>query len=273
MIKQSPFSYFLLLVSFFPSVWGATQPRSKFEWGAGNLSFKGNHYRGSDQEKNYFIPLPYFIYTSETIEAEPSFIRGTFYKNDWFAIKLSLIAGLNVESEENHARQGMPELDYTFEAGPMVTFKLWSSKSQAQRLTLNWPFRLVNTTDFTYIKPIGFFSVPYLNFVRAPKKNWFNWGFELSTALMWGSRKYHNFYYGVAPNYATPNRPAYDAKAGYSGVQNTIILRKRWKNLIFIPFFRWDYLDGVAFQKSPLFKTRHYVVGGLGFFWLFGNYF
>ena len=247
------------------------QSNKKLEWGAGVLSFRGNHYRGSDQAKNYFYPLPYFVYTSEKIEAEPSFIRGTFYKNDWFALKLSIIVGLNVESEKNNARKGMSEIDYTFEAGPMVIFKLFQSQDKTHTLNFEVPFRQVHATDLTYIDPIGFFAVPYLNYIRKATSAWYNWSMELSVAAMWGSRKYHDYYYGVSPQFATNERPSYRGQAGYSGIQTTIVFNKRWKELVFVPFFRWDQLSGVAFNDSPLFKKPNYFIGGLGFFWLFGG--
>ncbi|MGZ3808097.1 MAG: hypothetical protein ACXVCE_08425, partial [Bacteriovorax sp.] len=63
----------------------------KFEWGAGTLSIYGNHYRGSDQGRLWFFPMPYFTYKSDRIEAEPSFVRGIFIHNEWFSFKLSLM--------------------------------------------------------------------------------------------------------------------------------------------------------------------------------------
>lgn len=248
-----------------------SEKEKTFEWGAGFLSFRGGHYRGSNQSRSWFIPLPYFTYTSKYIEAEPSFVRGTFFKNEWVSLKLSLLAGLNVESETNSARQGMPSLDYTFEAGPMVIFNLWESLNKQFRLTFEFPFRAVNTTDLTYVKPIGFFGVPYLNFKTSPLSSLSNWSFEFSVAGMWASRKYHNHFYGVSPVYALADRPAYDAQSGYSGVQSTIIFNKRYDNFIFIPFFRFDVLEGAVFESSPLIKSKNYFIGGLAFFWLFGD--
>lgn len=245
--------------------------KERFEWGLGALTMQGHHYRGSDQSKTYFFPIPYFVYTSDKIEAEPSFIRGTFYENSWFAFKLSVIVGLNVESEENDARQGMPSLDYTFEAGPMAIFKLWKSQDRKRSLTFEIPFRHSFVTDLTYVDENGFFSIPYLNFIQAQTEKLLGWGYEASIAYMWGSSKFHNFYYGVNPIYATENRPTYDAKAGYSGTQLTVVLKKRWKDLVLIPFIRWDYLKGTAFEDSPLVKQKSYLLGGLGIFWLFGG--
>lgn len=267
--------YFSLLVTGVKNIAAQSQDLiqsdEKFEWGAGFLAFRGGHYRGSDQTKDWFIPLPYFTYTSPYLEAEPSFVRGTFYKNDWMAFKLSLLAGLNVESETNRARQGMPSLDYTFEAGPMLIFNLWKSEDKKYVFSFEVPFRMVHTTDFTYVRPVGFFGIPYLNLRTAPLEYFMDWSFELSLAGMWGSKKYHNHFYGVSPIYATPSRPVYDAEDGFSGTQVTLILNKRYKDFVFVPFFRFDDLQGTAFEDSPLVKKRRYTIGGLAFFWLFGD--
>lgn len=263
-----------ILILFLPQLLLAspsTFQHEKFEWGAGALTFKAHHYRGSDQSKDWFIPLPYFIYTSETIEAEPSFVRGTFYRNDWFAFKLSINAGLSVESEKNRAREGMPSLDYTFEAGPMFIFKMWKSEDKKLILNFEWPIRQVHSTDLTYINAEGIFSIPYLNIIHMPMKSTWNLGGELSFGVMYGSKDYHQYFYGIESQYVTTSRPLYEAKSGYSGVQTTWILNKRIGDVVIMPFLRWDYLDGVAFKNSPLFKKKSYLLGGLGTFWLFGG--
>ena len=244
---------------------------TRFEWGAGLLSIKGAHYRGSDQSREWFIPIPYFSYTSERIEAESSFVRGTFFENDWFALKLSILVGLNVESERNRARAGMPNLDYTFEAGPVAIFKLWKSKNKLQSLTLETPFRQVHVTDLTYLDVAGFFGVPFISYKKVADDSLFGWGFEASVAYMWGSKKYHQYFYGVDQQFATSTRPQYVAQSGYSGTQLTVILNKRWRDLIFVPFYRFDWLGGSSFSDSPLVKKNSYQVGGLAFFWVFGG--
>lgn len=247
------------------------EPTGKFEWGAGLLSIKGAHYRGSDQSKDWFIPTPYFSYNSENIEVETSFARGTLYKNSWMAFKLSVLVGLNVESEDNRARAGMESLDYTFELGPMVIFDLWENPAKGYSLTFEAPFRMVNSTDLSNVHNRGFFSVPYLSWKASPHPRRWGVGYELSVAAMWGSRKYHEYFYGVAPWYVTAGRAYYQAKAGYSGTQFTIILNKRWQDVVILPFIRYDILDGAVFEESPLVKKKSYFVGGLGIFWLFGN--
>ncbi len=228
-----------------------------------------DHYRGSDQIKNHYLPLPYFSYTGERLEAETSVVRGILYKNKIFAFKLSFMLGLAVESDENEARQGMPDIPYIFEAGPMLIFYLWDSAHKLHKLTLECPLRYVFASDFTSVEHVGLFSVPYLNYTILPHNYTFNWQLELSAAAMYGNKDYHDYFYAVEEKYATPERPEYYSKGGYSGMQFAILANKKIWNIRFIPFFRYDYLKKTAFADSPLVKTRHFFAFGVGTFYVF----
>lgn len=260
----------LLLLLFLLPVTHAKTTTSAFRWGVGGFSLMGNHYRGSDQTKVFYLPMPYFSYRDETIEAETSFVRGAIYKSQFFDAKISLMAGLAVDSEGNQAREGMPDLDYTFELGPLLIWKFWKSSDKKQRLNIEWPIRQVFSTDLSYVKDHGFFSIPYLNYILAPSKLTFNWHIELSVGPMFGSRAYHEYFYGVHPDFQRPNRPAYQPKSGYSGTQFAILMNRQIDKFLLIPFLRWDNLNGATFVDGPLNKSKNYFIGGLAMFYLFG---
>lgn len=247
----------------------ASDQKTEFEWGAGIVTLRINHYRGSDQFKNYYIPSPYFSYKSEIIEAEPSFVRGVLFQNNLITIKLSLMLGLSVESEENRAREGMPDLGYLFEAGPMIILNIWRSESRKHQLTFESPIRQVFATDFTYLKPVGIFGVPFLNFISFPQKYTLGWRSEFSVALMYGNESYHDYFYTVESRYERYNRPEYHATGGYSGIQLAWILNKKIGRILFIPFIRYDNLKYAIFEDSPLVITKHYFAFGLASFFIF----
>jgi outer membrane protein len=247
----------------------AADQTDELEWGGGIVTLRINHYRGSNQFKNYYIPSPYFSYKSETLEAEPSFVRGVLFKNDFLTIKLSLMLGLSVESEENRAREGMPDLGYLFEAGPMIILNIWQSKSRKHQLTFESPIRQVFATDFTYVEPVGIFGVPFLNFISFPQKYTLGWRSEFSVALMYGNKSYHDYFYTVEARYEKNNRPEYHARGGYSGIQLAWILNKKIGRILLIPFIRYDNLKYAVFEDSPLVITQHYFAFGLGSFFIF----
>lgn len=242
---------------------------NKLELGAGLLSLRINHYRSSDQFKNYYIPLPYFSYKSDKLEAETSFVRGVFYKNQYFALKLSLSLGLAVESEENEAREDMPDIGYIFEVGPMLEINLWQSSNKIHKFALECPFRKVFATDLKSVDQVGYFSVPYLNYILMPNKYTLGWKFEFSFAVMFGDNNYHNYFYGVKEKYANKNRPEYSSEGGYSGIHATWVGNKKFGNILLLPFIRYDYLKYTVFDDSPLFKSKHFLLFGIGTFYTF----
>lgn len=242
-----------------------------WEAGAGMLNFRAPHYRGSKQSKDYYWPLPYAIVRAKNIQADNSFLRGNFYYSKDFSIDLSLNAGLNVNSKDNDLRQGMPNIGNSFEIGPMVRWFIWKSADEDNLFNLEMPLRSVFATNFKSIDHIGFFSIPYLNFISAPQSwNQF-WAIETSIGPMFGTKKYHNYYYKISENYALPERPYYESKTGYSGLQGSVMATKRYKNWLFFPFIRYDYLKGTAFEDSPLVQTRHYQLYGFGIIYFFAH--
>lgn len=238
----------------------------KKDLGVGPLVVVGHHYRGSDQGKIWIFPIPYFSYKSSRLEAEPSFVRGILFHNPYFEFKLSLVPGLNVESKKNRAREGMPSLDYSLEAGPMAIVHLWREEEHNLQLNFEVPVRESFATNMKRWRSAGLIAVPYFNLLYKPRHDHWNFDLEFSTGPMFASEKYHDRFYTVAPQYATPVRGAYQARGGYSGWQTALVLNKRLHNLALLSFLRWDDLLGVAFAKSPLVKQRHFFIGGLGLF-------
>lgn len=231
---------------------------TSFEWGPSLLCLRMNHYRGSDQYMNKVIPFPYFSYTSEHLEAEPSYVRGTLFENSIFSLKISVMAGLSVDSKKNRAREDMPDLDYMFEIGPMLILKLWKSENNIHEITFESPFRRVFSTDFTRVDHVGWWSVPYVNYIIYPNKYTLDTRVELSLAAMFADNGYHDYFYRVDREYATIDRNEYNPPGGYSGVQFAMVMEKRIGNVILIPVFRYDYLKETVFEESPLVRTKNY---------------
>jgi outer membrane scaffolding protein for murein synthesis (MipA/OmpV family) len=247
------------------------QDLSLWEGGLGLLNFEAPHYRGSKQKKDYVWPLPYFIIRGDKIQAESSFIRGNFYRTDKYSFDLSTNAGLNVNSKDNQKRQNMPNINNSFELGVLFRYFLWKDENKENMLNFEMPIRSVFVTNFKSIDHIGYFSIPYLNFLSRPQHwNGF-WSMEFSVGPMYGSKKLHNYYYSIAPDFSNPDRPAYESKPGYSGTQIALVMSKRIKKLLIFPWIRYDNLKGAAFIDSPLIETNHYVMGGIGLVYFFAQ--
>ena len=86
---------------------------------------------------------------------------------------------------------------------------------------------------------------------------------------LWGNRRQHQYFDGVAPEFATPERPAYDAPGGYSGWRAIAALSRRYGNLYVGGFVRHDDLRGASFRASPLVRSERGFTAGFGMSWIF----
>lgn len=85
---------------------------------------------------------------------------------------------------------------------------------------------------------------------------------------MFASEAYHDYYYEVAPEFATLRRPVYDADGGYSGSRITVSLSKRFDRFWIGVLARYDNLSGATFADSPLVQTEHSFMAGIGVAWI-----
>ncbi|MFH1603183.1 MAG: MipA/OmpV family protein, partial [Pseudomonadota bacterium] len=79
------------------------------------------------------------------------------------------------------------------------------------------------------------------------------------------------YFYSVLPQYAQPNRGAYDARGGYSGMQYLASLSRRYGSAWIGAYVRRDDLRGAVFERSPLVKSSSYVSAGFAVTWTIGQ--
>ena len=119
-------------------------------------------YRGSDQAQNHVLPIPYIVYRGEFFKADRDGIRSIFFDNDTFEVNASAGASFPVDSKNNDARQGMPDLKPTVELGPALDVVLWQSTTPRMKLMLRMPVRATFTVER---------SPEYIGWVFSPKLN------------------------------------------------------------------------------------------------------
>jgi outer membrane scaffolding protein for murein synthesis (MipA/OmpV family) len=241
-----------------------------WELGAGISALSLPDYRGSDQASVYAIPFPYLIYRGEFLKADRHGIRGTFFGTDRIELNLSLGASLPVNSDDNRARQGMPDLEPTVELGPSLDLNLWRTADRRTRLDLRLPVRTAVTVTGG-MDDIGWVFSPRLNLDITDVAGLAGWNMGLLAGPMYGSERNHDYFYSVAPQYASADRPAFDAKGGYAGSQLMMTASKRYPKYWLGAFARWDSLKGAAFADSPLVKSENYFAAGVGIAWILGE--
>jgi MipA family protein len=97
------------------------------------------------------------------------------------------------------------------------------------------------------------------------------WDLGLLDGPMYGSERNHDYFYSVAPQYATADRPAYDAEVGYTGSQFLMAVSKRYPKYWVGAFARWDSLKGAAFADSPLVEREYSFSAGIAVAWILGE--
>jgi outer membrane protein len=259
-----------LLLAGLHSGHGFAAERPLWELGAGISALSLPDYRGSDQSSLYAIPFPYLVYRGEFLKADRHGIRGTLFGSDRIELNLSLGASLPVNSDDNRARQGMPDLQPTVEFGPSLNLNLWRTPDLRTRLDLRLPVRTAVAVKGG-MDEVGWVFSPRLNLDIADVAGLPGWNMNVLAGPMVGSERNHDYFYSVAPQYATAERPAFDAKGGYAGSQFMMTMSKRYPKYWLGAFVRGDSLKGAAFVDSPLVKREDYFAAGVGIAWILGE--
>ncbi len=239
-----------------------------WEAGLGGTALLMPDYRGSDEYRWYLLPFPFLTYRGDILKIDREQISGLLFKTNRLQLEMSFNGAVPVDSSKNKARQGMPNLDPTFEIGPSLQVMLAEDKNAEYKITLTFPIRAVFSTDFYGLKPAGWDFSPRFN-IDQYNIGGKGWDFGLSIGPIFGDATYHNYYYQVDQAFATPDRPAYSAQAGYGGIQCALSLSKQFKKVLIGGFLRAESLQGAVFSDSPLVKTNTSFLAGLYFYWTF----
>ncbi len=238
--------------------------KPKWELGVGLGVLSLPHYRGSDQRENYAAPIPYVRYNGKRLKVDKEGGRFFFYNGKDIKVDISTAFSFPVDSKDNRARQGMTDLDPIIEIGPRLQFNLYESDNGNLRFRFAMPLRAAIATDLSHYQGIGWVFSPYLQL-----RYYNGWESAISIGPIWASEAYHDYFYEVAPQYATTNRPTYNAKAGYSGSRITLTASKRFKRLWFGLFIKYDNLNNATFIDSPLVKQNDSLIIGAALSWVF----
>jgi MipA family protein len=242
-----------------------------WEAGAGVAAIDFPDYRGSDERRAIAIPIPYLVYRGELFKADRGGLRGEFFRNDRVDLHLSLNGSIPVDSSDNTTRRGMPDLEPTLEIGARLDLKLLRDADRGLEVTLGLPARTVIAVDFSHSKNVGWVFQPQINIDFSD--TWLGEGWKLGIAAgpLFGDRRYHNYFYGVPPDFATPQRPAYNAPGGYAGSQLLGAASKRFRSFWVGGFVRLDTLTGAVFEDSPLVRQNESFAAGFAIAWILGS--
>lgn len=261
------FAAVISLLGCFSAAYAQTESKPLWEIGAGFAAIDFPMYRGSNERRSFLLPIPYFVYRGETLQVNRERVRGLVFKSD--VAELDVSVNGSVPAKGAVARQGMPDLDPTLELGPSLNVHFYQSADKRTVFDLRMPLRGVIASDFHHVQGVGWLFQPQLD-VDYRNIEGSGWNIGLVGGPIFADRRYHQYFYDVAPQYATATRPAYTASGGYSGMQFIFAFNKRDSDGHWMGgFMKWDDLKDAVFVNSPLVKSKQYFTIGFAMTWTF----
>jgi len=239
-----------------------------WELGLGPAMLWLRDYRGASSSHAYPLPLVYFVYRGKYLRSDRDGIRGKIFDQRLVELHISLSATPPVRNAA--ARSGMPGLRSTVEIGPELDVRLWRSAQERVKLDFLTAARSAITIE-AKPKAVGWILDPHLTLDIASPGGLTGWKLGLLTGPLFTTRHYNDYYYTVAPQYATEARPAYEASAGFAGTQMVMSLTKRFPRYWTGAYVRYDTLSGASFADSPLVKRNSYWSAGFAVAWMIGR--
>lgn len=231
--------------------------------GVGGLNLPA--YRGAKGKVSYLVPIPYIIYRGDAVRMDEEGMRGRIFGSDRINLDLSLAGNIPVPKDSGSAREGMPDLDPVGEFGPTLDIEFWQQGLRQEGEVSVWlklPMRIAMSVGDPLIESQGWFFSPYLDLSYRKGASRSYWKTSLSLGPLYGSRRYHEYFYKVPEKYETADREAYQPEGGYSGSRATLSMVVNSRHWFFGVFMRYDRLNGAVFEDSPLVETREYLATG-----------
>lgn len=259
----------LLLLPAAPAL--AQSQRPLFELGIAGGGGYTPDYPAASQNHLRWLVTPWLIYRGDWLRADEQGARARTWLGDRIELAVSGSGSFPASSHDNRARQGMPDLDWIGEIGPTVIWTIWRDLSAPgpRRLVLDTPVRAAFSTDLSSIRYRGITFEPDIAWQQ---RNLLIDGSRLRVSLgvIFGTSRYMEYFYSVAPQFALPDRPAYNARGGYLGTRVSLSYRVPITETVSVVMGGRLYnFSGAANADSPLFRREWNYAVAAGFSWTF----
>lgn len=258
----------MLILGLAPSY---AQDASLWELGIGVGAINFPAYLGSDERSNWLLPVPYVIYRSKWFDVDREQASSELLTLGRMRLRLSLSGSIPGDSDDNDDREGMPGLDPVAELGPSLQFELYRTEDNEDRLLLDLPVRAAFALDLDSTRHIGWVSTPMLRYQRKRPRGDAAWTFNAAAGPVFADQRYYRYFYAVEPRFATPDRPEFATDAGFGGWRLALGISYRSGDFWYGGFVRYFNLDDAQFVDSPLVKTTHSLIAGVGIAWIFAS--
>ena len=237
---------------------GPVQPL--WEIGAAGFGVNQQAYPGSDQQVQRGLLVPFVIYRGEFLRADRDALGLRAIKTPTFELDIGFAGAFGSNSSAIDARRGMPDLGTLAEFGPRVKWNLGAGPGGG-RWRAEFPLRGVfDLSDSAKYRGMSF--EPELVFERAGGSGW---RYAAGLSALIADQRLADTFYGVAPVYATPSRPAYSARSGLVAWRlSTSLSRELTRDWRLFAFARVDSVGGAANAASPLVRQTTGASVGVG---------
>lgn len=247
-----------------------SDPPPLFEYGLFVGSVYLADYPAADQSRLRTIPAPLIRYHGDLFRADDeNGTRFRFINKKDFDFDLSFGGSFPTETGNNSARIGMPNLDFTGEIGPRLTYYFYRNKNIGQ-IRIGLPLRGTFATNFKKWYGVGYVFAPIF---QAYKFNFLVENLDLffSHTLNYLDEGQADYFYQISSQYQSSERPTYDAHAGFLGSSTSVALKYQWENKIILLATSYsDYSESVN-TSSYLHRQNINWTNFIGFGWIFSE--
>lgn len=240
----------------------AQEPSGLPLWEIGVVGYGASQqaYPGASARVNRGLALPFLIYRGEYLRTDRGSVGIRAVKTPVFELDIGVAASFGAKSDDIEVRRGMPNLGTLVQFGPRLKWMLGEGPGNG-RFRAEFPLRGVFDLDHGLThKGIAF--EPELIYERRGEGGW---SYSASVGAVWGNRQLADTFYGVAPAYATPERPAYSADSGLIAWRlGASVSRKLSPDLRLYGFARADSVARAANTSSPLVQQQTGTSVGVG---------
>lgn len=225
----------------------------RWEVGAGFGSVRFEQYPASDQYTSVTLPFPTFRYRGNILRADDrEGARIYLLKKSRWRIHLGGMGLPPVKAGQ--ARAGMSDIPTLGAIGPQLsgaltddlTFRLGAYQALAVTWLAFRPSGVMGIVDMAYRKSHAFAP----NFLGIEETSG-----SLTLAFLGASQEVHELYYGVAKEYVTAERSAYQARAGMLQARLSYFQSFKKGNLALYLGGRFSDFRISANRSSPLYKA------------------
>ena len=221
-------------------------------------------YPGASEHSARTLALPFVIYRGKVLRADRSGVGARLLETDRLGFDIGFALSLPARSSDVPARRGMPDLGTLVEFGPRLTIKLAEPTPQG-RLSLELPLRAVIEARGGLRRQGATFEPRLVYRLQDVEQAWH---VDASLGAVLGNAAINDYFYGVAPAFATAQRPSYTAKSGLMltrlGLGASYLLQRDWRAFAFV---RYDNYTGAANHASPLLRQNSGTSAGIGLLW------